>query len=353
VLQLQVDTDDLETFLTLQRQILQAARRQAHSDTQQILHRHLTLAFQECHDRVKTFADWYFAYSTTYHLLSTAMKSATKHALRFGRTTAMRGDEPETLQQAVTRDLQDYICDKYQAIVLKPALTDPKLHRAVVAALEDAYTDVYRKALTNLDDSVHAFVLDHTKDHIDGGGGSSNMSSSMISPDSIVLELDWKAQLQKVHHLPMAYEKNPPEFSLALVGASTVAGKAMGGTAIKILTGKLAAPFATKAVGATLGGKAAAGAAAGATAGGPVGALAGAAVGIGMDMTVNAGVALMQRSTFERDVEESLDATLLEWEDRLLPEVERVVRDIWFGQAEAMLVENTKNISQPLKKAFQ
>ena len=53
-------------------------------------------------------------------------------------------------------------------------------------------------------------------------------------------------------------------------------------------------------------------------------------------MAVNAGVALMQRPVFVADVQAVLDATALEWEERLLPELERV-EGVWFGSAERLL----------------
>ena len=66
------------------------------------------------------------------------------------------------------------------------------------------------------------------------------------------------------------------------------------------------------------------------------GAATGAAIGLGVDMTVNAGVALVSKPAFERDVRESLRAMCLEWEDRLLPELERCQK-IWFGHAQELL----------------
>jgi hypothetical protein len=106
------------------------------------------------------------------------------------------------------------------------------------------------------------------------------------------------------------------------------------------MLGKVVSPFVAKAVGVTLGGgAAAAGAAGGAMAGGPMGAAIGAAIGLTVDMTVNAGVALMQRSSFEQDVKDSLDATILEWEENLFPELERI-HGIWFDHAESVLDMN-------------
>ena len=53
-------------------------------------------------------------------------------------------------------------------------------------------------------------------------------------------------------------------------------------------------------------------------------------------MAVNAGVALMERPVFVADVQAVLEATALEWEERLLPELERV-EGVWFGSAERLL----------------
>jgi hypothetical protein len=337
---LQVDTDDLQEFLDAQRRILQASQEAAHVETQRILHDQLTEAVGECSENIPQFARWYFAYTTTYKLLSVAMKSATLHVTRLDRTN----DEVATLKEAVTYDVQKYICGKYEAMVLRPAITDPKIRRAIVATLETVYRDVYLKALRQLDDSVQTFVQQHAV---------TPSKSLSISPNSIVMELDWRAQLQKAQHLPVVYEKTSPEFSVALIGTGAVAGKAMGGAAMKAMGAKLAAPFATKAATTALGGKAAAAAAAGAAstagaaggmvAGGPLGAGIGAAIGVGIDVAMNAGVRLMQRDAFERDVQRSLDATVVEWEERILPEVDRVVQDVWFAGAHAALSDRNND----------
>lgn len=332
---LQVDRDDLQEFLDVQRQSLQSQKKNAKDQTQQTLHQHLAESMQDCQTRgVRQFATWYFSYTTTYKLLSIAMKSAAKHAISIGQ------NKEQTLQQAVTRDLQRYICEKYQAIVLRPAVTDPKIHRALVVTLEELQNDVYQPAMTELENAMQHYAQGHdgkTAMAIDKDYPKTSSSSFHIPPGSITLELDWKAQLQKAQHLPIAYEKNPPEFSVALIGGSAVAGKVMGGTAVKAVSANLATPFATKAVGTTLGGKAVAGAAGGMVAGGPLGGAMGAAIGVGMDMALNKGVSLMQRSAFENDVRESLDETLLEWQERMLPEVDRIVQDEWFAGLESML----------------
>ena len=336
-LTVQVDCEALGSFLQAQRRILQVKKMQSPDQTREILHEQLSEAFNDCHTRgVQQFAKWYFSYTTTYRLLSIAMKSAAKHAMTFRKE--------HTLQELVTQDLQLYIMEKYQAMVLRPAVTDPKVHRAAVKSLEIAHVQIYHAALLELEQAMREFAQQH--DHAINTGSNPPESSSVplsLPADSVRIRLDWRAQLQKAQHLPIAYEKRPPEFSLALIGGGALAGKVAGGAAIKALSAKLAAPFVTKAVGSTLGSKvAAAGLAGGALAGGPVGAGVGAAIGITMDMAVNQGISLMQRSAFEEDVQQALKVTLLEWESRILPEISRVVQEEWFGQLEGMLRDNAK-----------
>lgn len=324
---LQVDQQALSSFLKMQQEELGKKKSKANEETQSVLHDQLAGALQECRTRgVQQFANWYFSYTTTYRLLSIAMQSAAKHVVTFRKE--------QTLQEAVTRDLQLYLVGKYQAMVLRPAVTDPKVHRATIKTLEIIHAQVYQPALVEMESAMQDFAASKEADCT-----TSTPARPLSLPSNAVrIELDWRAQLQKAQHLPVAYEKRPPEFSLALIGGGAVAGKVAGGAAIKAMSAKLAAPFVTKAVGSTLGGKvAAAGVAGGALAGGPLGAGLGAAVGVAMDMAVNQGISLMQRSAFEEDVLQSLNATFLEWEGRILPEINRVVHEEWFAQLDAML----------------
>lgn len=319
-----VDAQKFTSFVSQQRTVLQEAKIQSKSNSAQVLHKELNDALTDAEGRINAFADWYFAYKTTYTLLGVAMSSAARHAVTF-RTE-------NTLSEAVTEDIVAHVRRKYEALVLRPAITDPMVHRAFVRSLKAAHSE-YMAAVQGLEESVSLFVSKEAEESY----------SRPPRPDQVVIDMDWAAQMQKVEHVPLAYEKNP-ELSLAIVAGGAAAGKVAGasavGAAVKMLSAKLAAPFATKAAGATLAKAATAGAAGGAALAGPAGsaagAAAGAAIGLGVDTLVNAGVALIHRSAFEKDVKESLRATALEWEDRLMPELERV-QDVWFGHAESLL----------------
>ena len=290
------------------------------------LKQELETAFADCYTRIPQFSKWYFAYSTTWTLWSAAAKSAAKHVVSF--------TSEKTLAEAVSQDLQAMVCQKYEALVLKPKWTDPKVHKAFVDSLQAAHED-YIKALEELETSVANFVKEETK-----------LVSTAPTTKDVIVHVDWKTQLQKVDHIPSAFEKSSPQFSMAVIGTSVVGGKVMGAgsavTATKALMGKLVSPFVSKAVAAALGKggsavAAATGAAgAGALAGGPLGAALGAAVGVTVDMTINAGIALMQKGSLEHDVKDAMDVTLLEWEENLWPELEKT-QGIWFDRADAVL----------------
>ena len=320
-----VDAAEFNTFVEQQRHLLQHHAQRVHKEASIVLQSELEKAFADPHDRVAKFASWYLSYPTTYKFLGLATSSAVAHAVTLRKE--------QTLTARVIQDLQEHVYRKYEALVLRPARTDPRIHQAMVEAVRVAHQG-YQDALGSLESSLADFIAEQAKPYY----------GEKPTAQDIVIEMDWRAQVQKVQHIPVQYEKTP---TVALVATGAVAGKlASSGTglaATKALSAKLMAPFATKAAGTALAGKAASGATAGAIMGGPLGgvagAITGAAVGIGLDMTVNAGVALMQRSTLEQDVHEAIDATRLEWESCLQAELDRV-HATWFDHAAAVLKPN-------------
>ena len=85
----EVDAKQFATFIAQQRAMVQRAREQTRATAATELHEQLTAAISGPRSRVRTFADWYFAYSTTYKLFGVAMASAAKHAVTL-RTVRQR-----------------------------------------------------------------------------------------------------------------------------------------------------------------------------------------------------------------------------------------------------------------------
>jgi len=327
----EMDAAEFQKFCQQQRLYLKESAHRNKLQATELLHQELSDILPI--DRIAVFRDWYFRYATSYQLLGVAMKSALQHAVTIRNQ--------QTLAEHVTEDLQTVVQQKYRDMVLRPALLDPKIHRAFVKSLNKAH-ELYWNTVNNMETSMAEFVATQSKPY-----------SQPLQHHQVIVNLDWTAQLQKVQHLPTVYEKQTSSTtSVALVAGGAALGKMMAGGAVmgsgaaKALTAKLAAPFATKAAGAALSSKAAAGAATGALLGGPLGgaagAIAGAAVGVGVDMTVNLGVALMQRSAFEQDVRDCLDETMREWEDCLGQELDHV-QSVWYDYAGDILLAAGSN----------
>ena len=85
----EVDAKQFATFIAQQRAMVQRAQEQTRATASTVLHEQLTAAISGPRSRVRTFADWYFAYSTTYKLFGVAMASAAKHAVTL-RTVRQR-----------------------------------------------------------------------------------------------------------------------------------------------------------------------------------------------------------------------------------------------------------------------
>ena len=329
IIQQEVDLQELYKFLQDQREFVQSERLSIQLKTRQILHEEMKVALQDCHSKgITKFADWYFSYLTTYKLLMRAIKTAIQSSKIVSKKRNNKEEDGETtIHDAVQHDLQRLICEKYQVLVLRPSLTDPKVHRAVVKTLqqllllksstneeeqeEDAPgggSDSYIATIqTKIDESIRQFIVENQQQDSSSSSPSAittvaptttttttnRTTTTMIPPDAVVLDLDWSAQLQKAQYIPLEYEKTPKGLSVALVvggggtvaaaasksvGAAASAGTAVAAksagvtAAIKSLSAKLASPFAAKAVGTTIGGKAATAAGAGAAAAGSAGA---------------------------------------------------------------------------------
>ena len=286
-------------------------------EQKQRLHGELDQVFAETRARVERFADWYFAYPTTYKLLWHASTSAASHAVSV---------EAVSLSDAVSHDLEIYLLEHYQEIVLRPEITDSRLNTVYREALNTAQQS-YVRAVARLEAGFQTFVRQQTT-HLETG----------VADARSEMQLDWRSQFHKLH--VGDYEKTPEGGAsgglLALGGAlagktvGSAAGKALAGKAIassasKGVFAKLSAPFVSKAVAAGTGGAVG-------TLGGPLGSLLGVAGGLGVDYLLNEGVELAQRENFVADVTDALNATQAEWESEMQQALAQAI-EVWFNDS--------------------
>jgi len=314
------DAQEYSEFVNQQVSHLENDRSQILAKTKTQLDEKLTSVFDKMRGRVEQFADWYFAYTTTYKILWEATTSATKHIV---------STESMSLSDAVSYDVEQYLHKHYEDIVLRPEISDPQLQIAYRKALQAAHEN-YVDVLSKRQADFQAFVSKYTS-HLEDP-----------ATEETVLTLDWKSQFNKFN--VSNYEKGPKGAALgvALAGGGAVAGKAIGGAvgkgvASKALAGaagkgvfaKLSSPFVSKAVLAASGGAAG-------TLGGPIGTVIGIIGGLGVDYAINEGVELAQRDTFISDVSEAVATTQSEWEDQMLQSLDEAI-NIWMDDTIQLL----------------
>jgi hypothetical protein len=314
------DAEEYSEFVNQQVAHLENDRSQILAKTKTQLDDKLTTVFDKIRGRVEQFADWYFAYPTTYKILWEATTSATKHVVS---ASAM------SLSEAVSYDVEKYLHKHYEDIVLRPEISDPQLQIAYRKALQAAHEN-YVNVLSKRQADFQAFVSKYTS-HLEAP-----------ATEKTVLTLDWKSQFNKFN--VTNYEKGPKgaAFGAALAGGGAVAGKAVGGAvgkgvASKAVAGaagkgvfaKLSAPFVSKAVLAASGGAVG-------TLGGPIGTVIGVIGGLGVDYAINEGVELAQRETFISDVGEAVATTQNEWEEQMLQSLHEAI-NIWMDDTIQLL----------------
>ena len=314
------DAKEYSAFVNQQVAYLETEKTNLVKIKNQELNTELVKIFGRMKTRVDRFADWYFAYSTTYKILWEATTSATKHTF---------SAEAISTSDAVSLDVEKYLHKHYTNIVLRPEITDPKLQFAYRFTLKQIH-EHYVTVLSKMNTDFQVFVSKYTN-HLD-----------MPVTDNTVLTLDWKSQMQKFNMAE--YEKGPKQAAVggALAAGGAIAVKTLGaagagkgatavvaGAASQGVFAKLSAPFVSKAI--LVGGAGAAG-----TLAGPVGTVVGALGGLGIDYLINEGVELTQRESFINDVKDALSATQKEWEKQIETSLDKAI-DIWMNDTIQLL----------------
>lgn len=295
---------------------LEAARRGIQDGVSGRISVALEPAFTVLHAGVGDFADWYYAWSTSYKLLGKVASAAAANAFR---PSAMG------LSEAVGYELEGYLHEHYQEIVLRPEVTEPRLrqaYRATLATLQFDYLDV----MAALDERFQQFVAEQTT-HL----------NEPLSNTDVRFTMDWKSHR---HKLSVAgHERGGLEAArgIGLAAAGAVAGKGAGAAAARKLAGlvsrgittRMAAPYAGRLT--TTAGGAAVGAL-----GGPVGFAVGAALGLGVDYLVNEGVELTGRDDLEVALHQGVAATRVELEGVMTRSLTQAVQ-IWFDDSIQLL----------------
>jgi hypothetical protein len=318
------NADDLSSFVRRELERVEIARRDTHTRVRAALEARAEPVFAGMRTRIPAFADWYYAWPTSYRLTGKAMYSAAANVMK---PSVMRLDD------AVAHDLERYVEKRYRDIVMRPELSDPLLQWAYVHALETGHGS-FKFALSGFDDRFRHFVATQTT-YLDG------------APDlgKVSVVLDWNHQTKKLSI--SGVERGSLEVARAVTlsaGGALVgrrAGAAVGArlaqgitrraatTTARGVAARLAGPYVARGLGTV------AATAVGAS-GGPMGVVVGGAAGLGLDYAINEGVEYAERDTLEAGVADALDMQQRQWQQTMQTSLTQAV-DVWFDDLAEML----------------
>jgi len=309
-----VDEDKYNDFVKNSVVTLLAAQKEMEEEASRLLSEKVSACFDKIEPRSEQFADWYFSYTTSFKLIQEATLSLARHAAKVFEETP--------INEAVSADMDRFMTLKYERIVLRPEINNSELQSAYLACIKQVH-EKYLKTISSIDKNMSELVDSQTT-HI-----------QQPQAGDVSLSLDWRSQIHKIKAVPANFEKNP-ELTLALSSGGAIIGKTLAGkgasmATTKALAGKLSAPFVSKVV-------AASGGAVAGTVAGPLGTVLGASLGLGIDYSVNAGIELMKREEFIKDVNLVVGATKTDYYDVLEQELHRAVR-VWTEDAIHLLPE--------------
>jgi hypothetical protein len=318
------NADALSEFVRRELGRAESARRDTHTRVHAALNARAAPVFTSMRERVADFADWYFAWPTSYRLTGKAMYSAAANAIK---PSVMRLDD------AVAYDLERYVEKRYRDIVMRPELSDPLLQWAYVHALETGHGG-FQLALDGFDNRFQQFVATQTT-YLDG----------MPSLENVSVVLDWDHQTKKLSLSGVERGTLEVARAVTLTAGGALVGKRVGAavgaklaqgistrataTAARGVAVRLAGPYVARGLGTV------AATAVGAS-GGPMGAVVGGATGLGLDYAINEGLEYAQRDSLEAGVSEALELQQRQWQQTMLSSLDEAV-DVWFDDLMELL----------------
>jgi len=318
------NADALTDFVRRELKRAEIVRRDTHTRVRAALEARAAPVFMSMRDRVPAFADWYYAWPTSYRLTGKAMYSAAANVMK---PSVMRLDD------AVAHDLERYVEKRYRDIVMRPELSDPLLQWAFVHALETGQSG-FQFALNGFDTRFQYFVSTQTT-YLDG---TANL-------DEVSVVLDWDHQTKKLTISGVERGALEVARSVTLAAGGALVGKRVGAavgakiaqgisgrataTAARGIAARLAGPYVARGLGT------AATTAVGAS-GGPMGAVIGGATGIGLDYAINEGIEYAERDSLEAGVTEALGIQQRQWQQTMQSSLSEAV-DVWFDDLVELL----------------
>ncbi len=218
LLRILADEEDISAFARENINLLEQARAKLNSSVGKRIHDATNPVFAKMRGQITDYADWYFAWLTTYKILMEAITSATDHAMK---TEAM------SLKDAVAADIEKYLQKHFEDMVLQPEISDPQLKARFESTLQEVNNE-FLLTISNMDQQFQKF--------------SANKSTLLNPVDmaNVKVDFDWDSQFKKVKIISHEKQVGGALVGVGLATGGAILGKSVGTALGKVTTGKVA-----------------------------------------------------------------------------------------------------------------
>ena len=158
------------------------------ADASRLLQKKIYERFDKIHPRSEQFADWYFSYATSYKLIQEATLSLAGHAAKVFQETP--------INEAVAADMDKFLTQKYERIVIRPEINNSELQSAYLVCIKEVHAK-YLDTIASLDSNMSELV-DRNTTHV-----------RPPQQSDVQLSLDWSLQMYKIKSVPVKFVKSP------------------------------------------------------------------------------------------------------------------------------------------------
>ena len=127
-----VDEQKYSEFVKRSVEALVAAQKEFEEESSKLLSEKVNKCFNEIHPRSEQFADWYFSYSTSFKLIQEATMSMARHTAKVFENTP--------INEAVAADMDKFMTQKYERIVLRPEISNSELTSAYYHCVKEIHS---------------------------------------------------------------------------------------------------------------------------------------------------------------------------------------------------------------------
>ena len=126
-----VEEEKYSQFVKRSVAALIAAQKEMEEESSRLLTQRVDKCFSEIQPRSEQFADWYFSYTTSFKLIQEATMSLARHTAKVFEETP--------INEAVAADMDRFMSQKYERIVLRPEINNTELMSSYLQCVKEIH----------------------------------------------------------------------------------------------------------------------------------------------------------------------------------------------------------------------